>query len=88
MSQWLDGDRHWRAALREIGQIAQRFGSDAQSNLSAAKRAWEFSVQVSRPWIRTYLGAVPLLHNTARRADNDSETFVEFMRDLASLASL
>lgn len=82
---WLDGDHGWRSALKQIGEITSRITQI--HNVSVARLEWQRNLQ-ARPWMRSYLIVVPLLDQTAVRADYDDEVFRQFMRDLATLAKL
>jgi len=85
MEQWLDGDRGWRKPLREIGGAAHSILMSP--SVETARREWGYQLHV-RPWIRGYVIAVPLLDDTAARADHDNKAFMRFMMDLATLADI
>ncbi len=83
--KWLDGQHGWREPLRQIGRVAARITTI--HNPMDARREW-YSQLKANPWMREYLSDVPLLYNTATTAHYDNPTFQQYMKDLATLATL
>ena len=88
-ARWLDGENGWRQALRRIGELASRMSAAAATTpIPRVRREWQRLIREAYLWMPGYIQAVPILRETEELAKHNDDVFMQFMRDLATLAGL